>query len=87
MFFGAAATITNRTAPRIVVFTFFQSLKKIAGRTIFFMLTERKNADRKKRIMKRFGKVKEWIGTCFLNHDLWMKRCQNTGVNKCLPMF
>ena len=22
-----------------------------------------------------------------LYHDSWKKRCQNTGVNKCLPMF
>ena len=41
-FFGAAETITNSTAPRLVLFPFFQCLKKIAGRTIFFMLTERK---------------------------------------------
>ena len=38
-FFGAAETITNRTAP---VMSFCQCLKKIVGRTIFFKLTEKK---------------------------------------------
>ena len=57
-FFGAAETITNRIAPRNV-FPFFQCLKKDSRPYYLFY------ADRKKRIMKKFGKVKEWIGTCF----------------------
>ena len=48
------------------------------------------NKKQQKRITQKFGKVKEWIGTCGrkdatiqeLYHDSWKKRCKNTGVNK-----